>query len=37
MSDLGEVPEAEGVTIEIDDESLNDLLPPKMDSQFVRP
>lgn|GEM_PF-6599464 len=25
------------VTIEIDDESLNDLLPPKVDSQFIRP
>ena len=36
LSDLGEVPKAEGVTIKIDNESLNDLLPPKMDSQLIR-
>jgi len=34
---LGEVPKAEGVTIKVNDESLYDLLPPKMDSQFIRP
>jgi len=25
------------VTVKIDDESLNDLLPPKMDAQIIRP
>ena len=35
MSDLGEVPKAEGVTIKINDESLNNLLPPKADSQLA--
>ena len=25
------------VTIKVDDESLNDLLPPKVDSQLIRP
>jgi hypothetical protein len=36
MSYLGEVPDrAEGVTIKIDNKSLNDLLPPKVDSQLV--
>jgi hypothetical protein len=37
MSDLGEVPKAEGVTIKVNNESLYNLLPPKMDSQFIRP
>jgi len=37
MSDLGEVPKAEGVTVKIDNESRNDLLSSEMNAQLIRP
>lgn len=36
MSDLGEVPDrAEGVTVKVDNESLNDLLTSKPNTQLI--